>query len=87
MRIDIFARATGLLKSRETAKKACSGGFALINGREARPSSEVAPGDTIELEFPDGRTARYEVLAIPGPGSVPKSRRCEYLKILGGEGD
>ncbi len=87
MRIDIFARATGLLKSRETARRACSGGFALINGREAKPSSEVAPGDEIELSFPDGRTARFEVLAIPGPGSVPKSRRCEYLRVLGGERD
>mgnify|MGYP001596481674 CR=1 FL=1 len=68
------------------AKKACSGGFAILNGQAARPSSEVRPGDLLELTLPDGRQARYEILALPGSGSLPRNRRGEYLRSLDGEG-
>jgi ribosomal 50S subunit-recycling heat shock protein len=49
VRIDKFLKVTRLIKRRETAKELCDDGDVLINGRKAKPMSEVIAGDIITL--------------------------------------
>lgn len=49
VRIDKFLKVTRLVKRRETAKELCDDGDILINGRKAKPMSEVSAGDTMTL--------------------------------------
>jgi ribosomal 50S subunit-recycling heat shock protein len=81
MRIDIFLRLTGLLKTRSLAGKACRGGFVLLNGGTARASSTVSTGDVIDLTRPDGSTLRAEVLAVPGSARVSRKERENYVRV------
>lgn len=51
MRIDKFLKVTRLIKRRETAKELCDDGDVLINGKRAKPMSEVAAGDELTLSL------------------------------------
>lgn len=51
MRIDKFLKVTRLVKRRETAKELCDDNDVLINGRVAKPMSEVKEGDTFVLRL------------------------------------
>jgi ribosomal 50S subunit-recycling heat shock protein len=63
MRIDKFLKVTRLVKRRETAKELCDDGDVEINGRKAKPMSEIAIGDIMTLSL--GRhTITAEILEI-----------------------
>lgn len=49
MRIDKFLKVTRLVKRRETAKELCDDNDVLINGKVAKPMSEIKEGDTFSL--------------------------------------
>jgi len=51
MRIDLLLKQSGLIKRRVIAKEFCERGLVLINGKEAKPSTEVKDGDDIEVKF------------------------------------
>lgn len=51
MRIDLFLKNARIIKRRSVAKSACEAGRVLVNGKEAKPSVEVSPGDIIEVRF------------------------------------
>lgn len=51
MRLDKYLKTTRILKRREAAKELALQKRILINGRVAKPSSEVEVGDTITLQF------------------------------------
>ena len=51
MRIDKFLKVSRLIKRREVAKELCDGGFIEVNGKTAKPSSEVNPGDLLTLHL------------------------------------
>ena len=51
MRIDKFLKVSRLIKRRETAKELCEDGDVIINGRKAKPMSEVNIGDDLELSL------------------------------------
>ncbi|MDR0916117.1 MAG: RNA-binding S4 domain-containing protein [Oscillospiraceae bacterium] len=51
MRIDKYLKVSRLIKRRTVAQEACDGGRVTVNGRVAKPSSEVKVGDTIEVRF------------------------------------
>jgi ribosomal 50S subunit-recycling heat shock protein len=87
MRIDVFLKLSGLLKTRSVAGKACSGGFVLLNGATARPSAGVSPGDVIELTRPDGTMVRALVRAIPVSRQVSRKERGSLVEIQQTEGD
>ncbi|MGI6113259.1 MAG: RNA-binding S4 domain-containing protein [Mahellales bacterium] len=63
MRLDKFLKVSRLIKRRTVAKEACSLGKVRINGKTAKPGSEVKIGDILEIEFGD-QLDRYEVLNI-----------------------
>ncbi|MCH5188760.1 MAG: RNA-binding S4 domain-containing protein [Oscillospiraceae bacterium] len=51
MRIDKYLKVSRLIKRRTVANEACDGGRVTINGKVAKPGSEVKAGDILELRF------------------------------------
>ena len=51
MRIDKFLKVSRLIKRRELAKQLCEAGDILINGKPAKPSSEVEEGQRLYLSI------------------------------------
>lgn len=49
MRVDKFLKVSRLIKRREVAKELCDDGDVWINGKTAKPSSEIAEGDELKL--------------------------------------
>lgn len=63
MRLDKFLKVSRLIKRRTVANEACDAGRVSVNGKEAKASVKVKPGDVIEIRF-GTKTVRAEVLAI-----------------------
>lgn len=63
MRLDKYLKVSRLIKRRTVANEACDGGRITVNGRVAKASYDVKPGDVIEIRFGQ-RTTKVEVLAI-----------------------
>jgi ribosomal 50S subunit-recycling heat shock protein len=51
MRLDKYLKVSRIIKRRTVAKEACEGGRVSINGKVAKPSSEIKEGDIIEIKF------------------------------------
>ncbi len=64
MRIDLFLKASRLVKRRAVAREMCEAGRVLVNGRGARPAKEIKQGDVITLTF-GTRVVEVEVLCVP----------------------
>ena len=63
MRLDKWLKVSRLIKRRTIAQEACDAGRVSINGRTAKPSAEIKPGDTVEISF-GSKTLRAEVLSV-----------------------
>ena len=63
MRLDKYLKVSRIIKRRSVAKEAGDGGRVTINGKPAKPSTEVKVGDVLEVRFGD-KLGRYEVLAV-----------------------
>ena len=63
MRLDKYLKVSRLIKRRTVANEACEGERVSVNGRVAKPSCDVKPGDKIELRFGQ-RTLRVEVVSV-----------------------
>ncbi|MBQ4060733.1 MAG: RNA-binding S4 domain-containing protein [Bacilli bacterium] len=63
MRIDKFLKVSRLIKRRTVAKEASEGEKVLINGKIAKPSTEVKIGDIIEICYYKNRV-KVKVLDI-----------------------
>lgn len=51
MRLDKYLKVSRLIKRRTVANDACDAGRVSVNGKPARASYEVKPGDKIELSL------------------------------------
>ena len=60
MRLDKFLKVSRLIKRRTVANDA---GRVLVNGKTAKASVKVKPGDVIEIQF-GTRTVKVEVLEL-----------------------
>ena len=63
MRLDKYLKISRLIKRRTVANEACDNGRVTLNGRIARASAEVKPGDIIGISF-GNRQTRVVVLAV-----------------------
>ena len=63
MRLDKWLKVSRLIKRRTVAQEACEAGRVSVNGRTAKPSAEVRPGDTVEISF-GSKVLRAEVLSV-----------------------
>lgn len=75
MRIDKFLKVSRLIKRRTVAKDICEGRKIQINGRVAKPSTEIKLGDTLILEFGN------HVLEVRVKG-VPNTVRADEAHLL-----
>lgn len=67
MRIDKYLKVSRLIKRRTVAKDICEGEKIQLNGRIAKPSAEVKPGDKITIEIGNHI---LEVLVVSTPNSI-----------------
>ena len=63
MRLDKFLKVSRLIKRRSVANEACDAGRVLINGKQAKASTNVKKGEVIEIQF-GMKTVEAEVLDI-----------------------
>ena len=63
MRLDKFLKVSRLINRRTVATEACDAGRVLVNGKTAKASVKVTPGDVIEIQF-GTRTVKVEVLEL-----------------------
>lgn len=63
MRLDKFLKVSRLIKRRTVANEACDAGRVLVNGKVAKASLNVKPGDIIEIMF-GTKAVKAEVLQI-----------------------
>lgn len=63
MRLDKFLKVSRLIKRRTVANEACDAGRVLVNGKAAKASVKIKPGDIIEIQF-GTKSVKVEVLAL-----------------------
>ena len=51
MRLDKFLKVSRIIKRRTLANEACDHGHVSVNGKVAKPSTDVSVGDTITIRF------------------------------------
>ncbi|SKA95433.1 Ribosomal 50S subunit-recycling heat shock protein, contains S4 domain [Caloramator quimbayensis] len=54
MRLDKFLKVSRIIKRRTVAKEVCDTGKVLVNGRVAKPGTDVKVGDIIEIQYASG---------------------------------
>jgi ribosomal 50S subunit-recycling heat shock protein len=82
MRVDLFLKLSGMVKTRSKAGKACKAGRVSVNGRTAKPSVDVKEGDLLEVGMPGGRTVRARVDEIPSSRQVSRKDRKSLYTVL-----
>jgi len=80
MRIDKFLKNSRIIKRRTVAKDACEQGRIMVNGRTAKPGTDVSVGDEIEVAFGNG-SLKARVLAVPE--TVRKEDAQSMYEVIG----
>ena len=81
VRVDKFLQISRLVKQRRYANEACSKGYVFLNGKKAKPSQEVKPGDRMILDLPAGRI-EVEILEVPESKSISKEKAARLYRIV-----
>jgi len=63
MRLDKYLKVSRLIKRRTIANEACDSERVSVNGRTAKASYDVKPGDVIAVRY-GARTLKVEVLNV-----------------------
>lgn len=79
MRLDKFLKVSRLIKRRTVANEACDGGRVFVNGKVAKASVKVKPGDIIEIQF-GNKSVKAEVLQLQD--TTKKEEAKELFKYL-----
>ena len=82
VRLDKYLKVSRIIKRRTVAKEASEGGRVSINGKAAKPASEVKPGDVLEIRFGE-KLARYRVVSVAE--TVRKENAAAMYELLAGE--
>jgi len=81
LRVDLFLKLMGIVKTRMAAKHLCDSGKVLRGGAPLKPSHQVLSGDVLELFLPR-KEFRMKVLEVPPTHSVAKKDRLLYMGLL-----
>lgn len=82
MRLDKFLKVSRIIKRRTVAKEVCETGRVLVNGRVAKPGTDIKVGDVIEIGYATG-SVKAEVLNIAE--HVTKDGAKDLYKIISGQ--
>ena len=79
MRLDKYLKTVRLIKRRTVANEACDAGKIVVNGKVARASYDIKPGDVIEINM--GATPlKARVLSVSE--YVKKEDACTQYEII-----
>ena len=79
VRADKFLKVSRIIKRRTVAKEACETDRIMINGKQAKPSSEVKVGDVLTVKFGNGQiSVRIKDIAE----HVPKNDASNLYEII-----
>ncbi|MBK1809590.1 RNA-binding S4 domain-containing protein [Clostridium sp. YIM B02505] len=84
MRLDKYLKVSRIIKRRTVAKEVCEGGRVSINGKVAKPSTEVKEEDVIEIVFAN-KKLKAKITNIAE--HVKKENAKQMYEILEGEED
>ena len=84
MRLDKYLKVSRIIKRRPVAKEAAEGGRVTLNGKVAKPSTEVAAGDIMEIRFGE-KMAKFRILQVAE--TVRKNDAGLMYELLSGEED
>ena len=84
MRLDKYLKVSRIIKRRTVAKEASEGGRVTLNGKQAKPSTEVKPGDIMEIRFGE-KMAKYRILAVAE--TVRKADAGAMYELIEGDDD
>ena len=79
MRLDKYLKVSRIIKRRTIASEACTAGKVLLNGKVAKPSVTVKPGDIIEITFGSTIT-KFQITSLKE--SVKKEEAALMYKSL-----
>ena len=79
MRLDKYLKVSRIIKRRTVANEACDAGRVIINGRPAKASADVKPGDVLEIMF---GTKPLKVEVINVAETVKKEEAADMYKVL-----
>ena len=82
MRLDKYRKVSRIIKRRTVAKEASEGGRVTLNGKVAKPSTEVKEGDVMEIRFGE-KLARYRILTVAE--TVRKADAGAMYELIEGE--
>lgn len=84
MRLDKYLKVSRIIKRRTVAKEACEGGRVSINGKVAKPSTDIKEGDVIEITFAN-KKLKAKILNVSE--HVRKDEARDLYEMLEGEED
>jgi ribosomal 50S subunit-recycling heat shock protein len=84
VRLDKYLKVSRIIKRRTVAKEVCEGGRVSINGKVAKPSTEVREEDVIEIVFAN-KKLKAKITNIAE--HVKKENAKMMYEILEGEED
>ena len=79
MRIDKFLKVSRIIKRRTVAKDASDAGVVVINGKEAKPSTNVKEGDILEIKF---REKKLKIKVLNIKDSTKKEDAGEMYEVI-----
>lgn len=79
MRLDKYLKVSRLIKRRTVAKDVCEGEKVSVNGRVAKPSVAIKPGDIITVDM---RNHILEVKVLSTPASVRAEEAHTLFEVL-----
>jgi ribosomal 50S subunit-recycling heat shock protein len=79
MRLDKFLKVSRIIKRRTVANEACDGGRVSLNGKTAKASAEVKPGDVMEIRFGE-KIFKAEILTVAE--HVAKGDAAELYRVI-----
>lgn len=82
MRIDLFLKVSGLLKTRSIAGRAIASGSVLLDGAPVKASARVEEGTLVSLVKPDGGKIVVRVLQVPGNANVSRKDRTSLYEVI-----
>ena len=84
MRLDKYLKVSRIIKRRTVAKEASEGGRVTLNGKTAKPSTEVKAGDVMEIRFGE-KMAKFRILAVAE--TVRKADAGAMYELIEGDDD
>ena len=82
MRLDKYLKLTRIIKRRTVAKDASSNGIVSVNGKVAKPSTQIKIGDIIQVQFPQ---SSYKVKVVDIKEHVKKEDAISMYEVLENE--